>query len=368
MFRYAYNVLLHQPLRLFFTIIGVALCVILMLFLLGVYRGIEFGSMEYIRQNKADLWVLQKNSWNVLRGSSLIPQGIGGVLMDTEGVDSASPVLFLLPGVTYGGKIATVFLIGYDPSKPLGQPPVILSGRPLENDDEIVVDRAFAQRMELGLGDTVGIDDHRLVVVGISTNTNAFVIQYVFVTVSRAQQVAGIPGIVSAFMVTLTDGTDRRTIRDAVLEELPGIEIYEHQMFVANNLKEMESGLLPLLFIIAGIAAVVLTAILSLLLSMSILEKRKDYAVMKVLGSPGSVLIRSVLGQAFMIGIGGFVVGIVMFVPLCTGITYAAPEMSPQSSFIQVLVVLLSVAGISGVSSLISIQRLRAIYPLEVFS
>jgi putative ABC transport system permease protein len=367
MFRYALNILLYQPLRLFFTIVGVALCVILMLFLLGVYRGIEFGSMEYIRQNRADMWVLQKNSWNVLRGSSLIPSGVGDVIMDIEGIESASPVLFLLPGVRYGEKISTVFLIGYDPEKPLGKPPHILEGRTLSADDEIVIDKAFSKRMGAGLGDTVSIDDHRLVVVGISTNTNAFVIQYVFVTVTRAQRIAGIPGIVSAFMIK--HATDRATadMRTLILSDLPGVEIYDHETFVANNLKEMKSGMLPLLFIIAAIAAIVLTAILSLLLSINILERRKDYAVMKILGSPARGLIKSVLGQALMLGLSGSVIGMALFFPVCACIEIAAPEMSPQSSAGQIAVVHLSVAVISTLSSLISLQRLRRIFPLEVF-
>ena len=48
----------------------------------------------------------------------------------------------------------------------------------------------------------------------------------------------------------------------------------------------MESGIIPLLFIVTLISAIVLTAILSLILSVSILEKRRDFAIMKALGSP----------------------------------------------------------------------------------
>jgi len=130
----------------------------------------------------------------------------------------------------------------------------------------------------------------------------------------------------------------------------------------------MESGMLPLLFIIAVIAAVVLTVILSLLLSINILERRKDYAVMKILGSPDRMLVKSVLGQAMMLGMSGSAVGMALFFPLCAAIELIAPEMSPQSSMDQLFVVFLSVSFISAFSSLISIQRLRGIYPLEVFT
>ena len=43
---------------------------------------------------------------------------------------------------------------------------------------------------------------------------------------------------------------------------------------------------MPLLYVIALIGAVVLTSLLSLILSVYVLEQQKDYAIMKALGAP----------------------------------------------------------------------------------
>ena len=64
---YATATLREQPQRLALTVAGVALCVILMLFLLAVYRGVAVGSIAYVASSDADVWVLQRHAANILR-------------------------------------------------------------------------------------------------------------------------------------------------------------------------------------------------------------------------------------------------------------------------------------------------------------
>lgn len=146
---YSIRILSGQPLRLGLTIGGIALCIVLMLFLLSIYQGVEEGSVEYIRKNPADLWVLQRNAWNILRGSSFLSSGHGIILQSIPSVQSASPILLLLSGIKKEDRIATVFLTGYEPDEPLGGPPYIVTGRSVRSDDEIVLDYSFCQETEL---------------------------------------------------------------------------------------------------------------------------------------------------------------------------------------------------------------------------
>ena len=141
---YAVRTLRSQPLRLALTVGGIALCIVLMLFLLAVYRGVADGSVEYIRQNRADLWVLQDNATNILRGSSLFSADQINAIAQAPGVRTAAPVLFLLSTIRKGDKVGTVFLTGFEPEKGLGGPPQLVRGRSPRADDEIVLDRSFA--------------------------------------------------------------------------------------------------------------------------------------------------------------------------------------------------------------------------------
>lgn len=365
---YSIRILRSQPLRLALTVGGIALCIVLMLFLLSVYRGVADGSVEYIRQNKADLWILQRNATNILRGSSVLFASHGKQIQKIPGVQSVSPVLLLLSAVKKGDQSATVFLTGYDPASRFGGPPELAEGRSVKTDQEIVLDQAFTKKYHFKVGDWVQIQGDTLRIVGISKRTNAFVTQYAFVTLHCAQSLIGFPGIVTCYLVQVKEGEDKQQVCRQIQEKVSKVEVYDHQEFLQNNIREMQSGFLPFIYTVAAIGVIVLTAILSLLLSINILERRKDFAVMKTIGSTNRFLSKLIIQQALLISSAGFGVALVLFFPMVALIEKISPEVSSRSSPQQIFVVLLGLAGMSLISSFVSMQRLRKIYTLEVFS
>jgi len=364
---YALRTLRSQPVRLLLTVGGVALCIILMLFLLAVYRGAADGSVDYIRRNKADLWVLQRNATNILRGSSLVSGAQGERIAAVRGVGSVSPVLFLLSAVKKGRNVRTIFLTGFEPESGLGGPPQLVRGRNVRRDDEIVLDKSFAQKFKFEVGDEVDLQGRRLKVVGISGWTNAFVIQYAFVTLRFARDLIGFPSLATCFLVRIGEGSDLGGVQARIREELPGLEVYDHPTFLQNNIQEMKSGFLPLLYTVAAIGAVVLTVILSLLLSVNILERRKDFAILKTIGSPLAFLWGMVIKQALLISSASSLAALAAFFPLVRLIERVSPEVSTKSTLGQIAAVVLAVGVMSLLSSGISIRRLRRIYFLEAF-
>jgi putative ABC transport system permease protein len=339
----------------------------LMLFLLSIYHGVADGSVQYVRQNRADLWVLQEHATNILRVSSILTTAHGQVLAGLQRVRATAPILFVLATIRQGAQRATVYVAGYDPETGMGGPPGIIDGREVASDDEIVLDRSFAAKLGLRVGDTVRMQHAALRVVGLSNGTNMFVIQYAFVTYRRAQLMLGVPGLVTCYMVRAQAGTELASLKEEIRAALPRVEVYEHEEFLQNNTREMEAGILPLLYSVAVIGAVVLTVILSLLLSINVLERRKDFAVLKTLGSPRGFLPRLIVEQALAVALAGSAVALGLFFPMVAVIERLAPEVSTQSSVEQVALVILAVGLVSLLAALFSLQKLRSIYPLEAF-
>jgi Na+-transporting methylmalonyl-CoA/oxaloacetate decarboxylase gamma subunit len=77
---YALKILAKQYLRFTITIFGVALCLMLMLFLLAIYYGVSDASVRYVRESDADIWVMQRHAANLLRGTSLLTNRHGSVI------------------------------------------------------------------------------------------------------------------------------------------------------------------------------------------------------------------------------------------------------------------------------------------------
>ncbi len=363
------RILARQRLRFALTVAGVGLCVLLALFLVAIYRGAREGSVEWVRRTRADLWVLQRNATNVLRGSSILTEAHGDLLRRVPGVERASPVLLLLSAVRLGpGRTATLFVAGYDPATGDGGPPALASGRAVASDAEIVLDRSFAAKWGVAEGDTVALQDERLTVVGTSDGTNALVVQYAFVTLARARGLVGFPGLATCYLATVRPGDDPARVAAAVRAAVPGVAAYGREEFLANNVREMESGFLPLLWTTAAIGAVVLTAVLSLLLTIAFLERRRDFAVLKTLGAPTGWLPRLVAAQALWIGGLASVVAVAAAPPLFLAIEAATPEVRLRASWDTSLVVAGATAVLALLSSWPVLRRLRRVYPLEAFA
>lgn len=364
---YALKILISQKLRLMLTVGGISLCVILMLFLLGIYRGVADGSVEYIKKNKVDLWVLQKNCTNILRGTSLLPTYEQIILENDDNVQLATPVLLILSTMKFNNQTATTFLTGYIPENKFGGPPELVEGREVENGNEIVIDNSFAKKYKIKPGDAVAIHDKKLKVVGISSGTNAFVIQYSFTTLKEAKSIIGFPNIVSCYLIKLKKNVDVKKASAELREKLPGTVIYDYTHFLNNNIKEMESGFLPILFALAVISGVVLTIILSLILSINILERQKDFSVMKTLGAPGGFLPGLIIQQSLLIIVLAIISALILFFPLVEVIESISPEISTKTSVLQISFVAIIAVIISLLSSCTALLRLRKIYPLEAF-
>jgi putative ABC transport system permease protein len=364
---YSIKKILDQPVRFSLTIGGVALCVVLMMFLLSVYRGVEEGSVEYVRASEADLWILQRHATNILRSSSMLSSEYGKMIKGISGIESIHPILFILAGVKLSNCSATTYLTGFNHESHVGGPPLIVQGTSVVGNNDIVLDQSFAVKYNIEVGDLITIQNDTLRVVGLCSGTNMFVIQYAFVSLQRAQAISGFPNIVSCYQVKLKAGFDPQRVADRIRSKFDRITVYDRSTFLKNNIQEMESGFLPLLYIVAFIGAIVLMAILSLILSVNVLEQRNDFAIMKALGSPRGFIRHIVVKQAMILAGTGTIVAFVLFFPLVKVIEKFSPEVSAVTSVKQIIMVTVGVVLISLISTVMPNRRLRHIYPLEVF-
>jgi putative ABC transport system permease protein len=364
---YALKTLLNQSGRFIITSLGIALCIILMLFLLAIFKGVADGAMRYLRESDADLWILQRHSLNILRGTSLLTMNQGNTIKKVPGVKVVAPIFFYSSSIKVQNTSGTVRLTGYDINIGKGGPPELFKGNVLKNDSQIILDHSFAAKYRIHLGDRIPLNDDTLTVTGLSSGTNMGVYQYAFITLKKAQALIGFPGIVSYFEVKVEEGEDPLVIAERIRSAASGVVVLDRETFLKNNQREMESGFLPMLYVIAIIGAVVLTAILSLILFVYILEQRRDYAIIKALGAPAGFIPGIVLRLTLILSASGMVIAVILFFPLLKVVEKIVPEVATESSLGQILAVLFGLLIISLISSFFPILRLRHIYPLELF-
>jgi putative ABC transport system permease protein len=364
---YAFKALAKQYLRFIITAFGVALCLVLMLFLLAIYYGVSDASVRYVRESDADIWILQRHAANLLRGTSLLTNNHGTIIKEVEGVKSIAPILFFTATVNVPGNTASMHLVGYDPETGKGGPPEIIEGDTLRNSDQIVLDYAFAAKYRIKIGDELPIRDDTLTVAGLSGGTNLFVIQFAFITIEEARKLLGFQSLVSCYQVLTLPGYDRLSVASKIRSASGDLAVFDRVTFLNNNIHEAETGVMPLLYVVALIGAIVLTALLSLILSVYVLEQQKDYAIMKALGAPSRFIPGIVIQQSLILAGSGMIIAVLIFSPMLNAVRKFSPTISAESSLDQVLLVAAGLLVISLMSSILPLLRQRHIYPLEVF-
>lgn len=190
---------------------------------------------------------------------------------------------------------------------------------------------------------------------------------YAFISLAEAHKIIGFNSVVSCYQVSIDADANIENVRKEIYSRLKNVLVIENEAFLQNNIQEMESGIIPLLYTVTLISAIVFTAILSLILSVTVLEKRRDFAIMKALGSPPRFIPWLVIRLSVILSATGLILATVLFFPMIEIIEEISPEVSARTSVSQLIVVAAGVIIISLVSSAIPIQRIRKIYPLEVF-
>ena len=195
-----------------------------------------------------------------------------------------------------------------------------------------------------------------------------FVIQYAFINLNTAYKIIGLDNIVSCYQLQVEPGEDLAGITNRIRNSMNDVSVYDQATFLQNNIREMRSGILTLLFAVAFIGGVVLTAILSLILYLNVLERRNEYAIMKALGAPSYFIPALVLIQALVLTGTGLLIAVTLFPLLLWIIRNVSPEITGEITLTHLLLVSVCAGIISIISATIPIRKISSIYPLEIFT
>jgi putative ABC transport system permease protein len=358
-----------RPVRAALTAVGVALCALLTVVLFAAHRSLAAAVRTYPGGAGADLWVAPYGTDNLVRSTGVLPWEVSEEALDVPGVAAADPILraFVTAERGAGGRKATLLAIGYRLPDGLGGPPPLREGRLPQRWDEVVLDRAAADRLGVRVGDGLRVGGLSATVVGLTTGTNLLATQFLFGDLGTACRAAGLQGRVSFVAVRAGPGADREALRRRLGSRLAGTSVLTREAFVAANLREVSAGLLPLVALLAALGLAVASVLVALLAQGLVEERREDLAVLLALGAgPGRV------GAALLRGVAGLVAagaaaGAALAVVLAVALDRWAPavELRPGVGDAAVTLALFLAAG--AVGSAVPVARLRRVDPLEAF-
>lgn len=328
--------------RFLLTALGLGLLLTSVMTMGGVYQGLVVEALSLLRASGADLWVVQKDTNGPFAETSRIPDDVYRVIRAVPGVAQASPVAFQSLQFRVGPKPFRVQLVGYRVGG-LGGPPAVVAGRPIVNSRyEMVIgrDAGLPVGTEIRIGRLVfrivGLTDR---IVSSSGDPVAFVtlLDAQEIQFSKANEavrndrarldaelranpaLARVPPealapviqnthLANAILVRLEPGADARAVQAHVERWNYYRALTEAQQEDVLAKSVIERGRKQTL-LMRAILLVVSTVIIALIIYTMTLEKTRDIATLKVVGTPDRKIAALILQESVALGVLGFALG-----------------------------------------------------------
>jgi len=366
--------LFHDRGRLLISVGGVAFATMLMMTLIGVYYGIFTESTMYLKKTRADLWVGQEGIHDTWHTYSLLPKGLDTEIMQVGGVKEVHEFIgraVMAEVSKVSESKETVFIIGFDTSSGVGGPWEIIKGKKIPRRGQVVVDRVFAMRKGIDIGDTIKAGGVELTVVGISKDTFVLVYSYAFVTKEDAAEIFGARDFLNYYMVEVENPFFAKKIATNIENRLRarGIkaDVLTKQEFIDNHKEVIDESFSVILLPLVLIGFFIGVTVIGLTLYTATLEKIKEYAILKAIGAGEGFMVRIVMEQAFTIGILGFLCGAALSLAAARLVPAVAPEFYVEINSSNLVVSFVAIIAMSIFASLVPIRKLERVDPATVF-
>jgi putative ABC transport system permease protein len=357
--------LFQDKTRLALSVGGVALAVMLILILKGFLTGMNRQITSYIDHSPGSLIVAQRGVGNLLGATSILPTIASAQLEGVDGVQKVIPILSQFVILDLHGKKQPAYMIGYDP-KQGGGPWKIAEGREPIANTEMIMDSVLAKRHGLTIGDKFAVMGQDFTIVGLSDGTTSWMTSYFFILKPAAEMLLRAPGATSYLLIETKTGENIIDIQSR-LNELPSINALTKGEVAANDRKLFAKVFSAPLKLMVGIAFLVGTMIVGLVIYTATVERQREYGVIKAIGAANRILYRVVTMQALVAALAGAMSGVVL------AYLTAQAIMAIRSQFLitieprDILFAFLAGLGMALVAALFPARVIAGLAPAEVF-
>ena len=381
--------ILHAWGKFLFTGIGLGLLIGVTLIMAGVYRGLVADARALLDNSGADLWVVQKDTQGPYAESSSLPDDAYRGILGLEGVDQATNVTYLTMQAHHRDRDVRIMVVGVAPGVPgatPGWPPSLVAGRQIVlGHYEAVADVATG----FALGDRITIRRHEYTIVGQTRRTvSSSGDPMVFIPLKDAQQAQfqkdndairqnrrraaanpGLnrPGNDSALRAVLDSQTSNPYVNAVLVTLAPGADadevaarIRRWQRLSVHTRAQMETILVDKLVASSArqigmflvILALVSAAIVAFIIYTLTMDKIREIAVLKLIGTRDRTIAGMILQQALALGLIGFMTGRI-------AATFSAP-LFPK------YVLLMPADSIAGLAAILLICALASLVAIRI--
>ena len=389
--------ILHAWGKFVFTGVGLGLLIGVTLTMAGVYRGMVDDGKALLDNSRADIWVVQKDTLGPYAESSSLQDDLYRGILAMPGVAQAANVTYLTTQVRKGGSDVRAMVVGIAPGPAgitPGWPPHLVDGRQITRGHyEAVADVAAGFQ----LGERMTVRRNHYTVVGLTRRmVSSSGDPMVFIPLKDAQEAQflkdndaiwhsrrrtetnpafnrpAVPGLLDAVIASQSTNA---FVNAVLVTVQPGYAphdvagaIQRWKRLTAYTRPQMEEVLVSKLIatsarqigMFLAILALVSAAIVAFIIYSLTMDKIREIAVLKLIGTRNRTIAAMILQQALALGVIGFVVGKIsatLAAPLFPKYVLLLPMDSVAGFF--------AVLGICVIASVVAIRMALRVDPAQ---
>lgn len=290
---------------------GVALSIMLILILNGLFAGMNRQVTVYLDNTSGELVAAQKGLRNFLGANSIVPLSAESQIAQVNGVKRVIPIFSTFVVLELHQKRIFSLMIGFDPEKG-GGPWRMEEGNASIDDDEVIFDRVLARRHDIKLGDKIKILGKEFKVVGFSGGTSSWMTETFFLTFKAASELLFSRGSAGFLFISLKDPSMLVSLKREIANKVENLSIVDKKDMVQNDFNLFAgifSGPVRFMVIIAFLVGLMLVG---LTIYTATVERAREYGVLKALGMKNPKLYLMVFEQAVISSVAGFILGVIL--------------------------------------------------------
>jgi len=321
----AFKMLFHDRAAALGSIAGVVAIV----FLVGQQLTIFFGLLSYMSgladRSGADIWILAKNADNV-NSTATLPMAFRDRAAGIRGVRRVSPLVLAGGSLKrLDGNTQAVQVVGLERPVMAGGPNRFDVGsvQDLLDGEGISVDRLDLSILgNPRIGTVLTINEKRVRVAAFTRGQRGFAGTLVYTNSEKAREIAGLPGDrCTDLLVSVEPGVSVQAMIPPLKRALPRTEVFSTgDLSLLTRLYYLRNtGIGTSFFFSTAIGALVGLVIITLTMYTNVLNKTRDYAMLRALGARRRDVLWIVFLQALYIAAIGILIGFSMLAGFLSG-------------------------------------------------
>ena len=299
--------LLHRPVRSLISVLAVAIEVIMILSIVGIFMGILNDQKTRTNGIGADLMMRPSNATAINMGGASMPVKLADVLRRLPHVTVVSPVNAQF---SMGSSVETIFGIDYASFDAL-RPFTFVEGGPFQGPYDAIIDDVFARTKKGGyhVGDKLEIYNHEFRISGIVEAGKGGRKLLPFDTMG---ELTGSAGHASIFYLKCDDPANDQAVIDEIhhVRGLADYPVWTMQEWLSMMTPEKLPGFNVALRIVTGIAVIVGFLVIFQSMYTAVLERTREIGILKSMGASKPGIMGVVLRETAVLAVAGVVLGI----------------------------------------------------------